>query len=809
MKAINETDLLNTLKPLEDVLASADRVLGTVEKTKERIEDERRLFRDIDLSNGMTEVIDKRRKRKVKSKGQGDDDDKEDDMKSFFHDMFRSDLDPIKYVHVANPLGPIMGLVETLEPEYRQLYDNLKALQSVAEIGVVKNSIGVNMKAATPKTIIDAKSLIDAGNINVIRNVTVATINNALNSGTYQEMDAAREFAIVANSYTTVYLDALRSVAAVCADILSTVDRLEHLTHGVWLETESTYKTLSREYLHREANRVVQNPIITNVLKVVYNDLPGLEEIEDGANLRQITPYSIHRAERLLKALTHKEVYGYLKKPGTISTTIKTRLNELFEGYLDLVETITTFMSTLRNLDVGKREQKDIEAFSKYRISTSVRDFKESLETFSGTDFGTIRAKAKAKSKTKGKTHAQMAKYVKIAGMLETISKDPETARKFVLKIYGMHRQDRENAIRRPDEKDEEEEPTFYEAQQSAWGSIELVPSKKPSIKFDDIIGESYKETKDHIATLREYTKYPRLYLATSPSRTLKSNILLVGPPGSGKTEVFRAMASDPRSVVVAVSGANVLSMWFGQAEQNVLRLAKAAQKLHDKTGKIVYVAIDEIDSVLQDPSEGNNLGDVVRRIKNTFQEIMDGVRYYRGVVWCGATNHPELLDPAVMRRFSFVDAPGNLTMKDRATILKYYTALGLPLAKNITDKDFEEYAKLMDGAVGDTVRKISDGVHEKILFEFIKTHPKEAKELEKWLKKKDFNVWDLTKRDRQHVKSVIAKKMVVTKAILESTLKDKVKAPNIVREIETAKKTFDHYHNAMAGYGKSLRQYA
>ena len=115
MKAINETDLLNTLKPLEDVLASADRVLGTVEKTKERIEDERRLFRDIDLSNGMTEVIDKRRKRKVKSKGQGDDDDKEDDMKSFFHDMFRSDLDPIKYVHVANPLGPIMGLVETLE----------------------------------------------------------------------------------------------------------------------------------------------------------------------------------------------------------------------------------------------------------------------------------------------------------------------------------------------------------------------------------------------------------------------------------------------------------------------------------------------------------------------------------------------------------------------------------------------------------------------------------------------------------------------------------------------------------------------
>ncbi|MDG6989507.1 MAG: ATP-binding protein [Nitrososphaerota archaeon] len=807
MKAINETDLLSTLKPLGDVLTSVDKVLSKVEKTQERIDVERRLFRDIDLSTGMTEVIEKRRKKKVKAKGNGDEEE-EDDARSFFFDMFRSDRDPIKYVHVANPLGPIMRLVETLEPEYRQLVDNLKSLQAVSEIGVVKNSIGASMNIPLPKTLLDAKALLESGNINAIKGVTNATLNSAYNSGSYQEMDAAREFGVVANSYTTIYMDSLKTAANVCVDVLGNVDRLEHTAHGVWVETESAYRTLSREYLHREANRVVQNPILTNVLKVVYNDLPGLEEIEDGANLRQITPYSIHKAERLLKALTSKEVYSYLMKPGTISSTIKTRLTELFESYLELVETMTTFMMSLRNLDMGRREQKDVESFAKYKISSAVRDFKESLESFDGVDFGSIRAKAKVKTKTKGKIHAQMAKYVKISGMLGTIATTPDMAKKYVIQIYGMHKRDRENALRRPDEKDEDEEPTFYEAQQSAWGAIELVPSKKPAIKFEDIIGESYKETKEHIAILREYTKYPRLYLATSPSRTLKSNLLLVGPPGSGKTEVFRAMASDPRSVVVAVSGANVLSMWFGQAEQNVVRLAKAAQKLHDKTGKIVYVAIDEIDSVLQDPSDGNNLGDVVRRIKNTFQEIMDGVRYYRGVVWCGATNHPELLDPAVMRRFSFVDAPGNLTMQDRATILKYYTALGLPLAKDITDKDFEGYAKLMDGAVGDTVRKVSDGVHEKILSEFIKTHPKEAKELENWLKKKDFNVWELTKRDRKHVKGVIAKKMVVTKEVLESTLKDKVKAPNIVREIEVAKKTFDAYKNAMAGYGKSIPQY-
>ncbi|MDG6918517.1 MAG: ATP-binding protein [Nitrososphaerota archaeon] len=807
MKAINETDLLNTLKPLGDVIASAEKVLKKVEKTQQLVEVERGLFRDIDLSNGMTEVIEKHHRKKVKAKNNADEDD-EEDAKAFFFDMFRSDRDPIKVVRVANPLGPIMRLVETLEPEYRQLVDSLQVIKEVGQIGVVRNSIGTNMNVPIPKTLVDAKALIESGNINAIKGVTDATLNTAFNNGTFDEMNAAREFSVTANSYTTVYLDALKTAASTCVGMLNNIDRIEHAAHGVWIETEAAYKALSREYLHREANRVVQNPIITNVLKVVYNDLPGLDEIEDGANLRQITPYSVHQSERLLKALTSKEVYGYLKKPGTISSTIKNRLTELFGGYHELVETMTTLMLALRNLDMGKREQKDVEAFSKYRVSAAVRDFTESLESFDSVDFGSIRAKAKVKTKTKGKTHAQMAKYVKIAGMLDAIAAKPDTAKKYVLQIYGMHRRDRENALRRPDEKDDEEEPTFYEAQQSAWGAIELVPSKKPAIRFSDIIGESYKETKDHIDVLREYTKYPRLYLATSPSRTLKSNILLVGPPGSGKTEVFRAMASDPRSVVVSVSGANVLSMWFGQAEQNVVRLAKAAQKLHDKTGKIVYVAIDEIDSVLQDPSEGNNLGDVVRRIKNTFQEIMDGVRYYRGVVWCGATNHPELLDPAVMRRFSFVDAPGNLTMKDRATILKYYTALGLPLAKNITEKDFEEYAKLMDGAVGDTVRKISDGVHEKILSEFIKTNPKEAKELEKWLKKKDFNVWELTKRDRQHVKKVISQKMTVTKELLESTLKEKVKQPNIIREIEVAKKTFDAYKNAMAGYGKSISQY-
>jgi SpoVK/Ycf46/Vps4 family AAA+-type ATPase len=805
-KAISEADLLNTLKPLGDLLAAADKVIGTATKNSEYLERERQCFKDISLSNGMTEWVKEKKQKKEKVGG----DENNEDAHDFFFGLFGRKQDPVKPVMVTNPLGPIMALNRLLAPEYQLIVDSLKTLKNKAEARVVKNSVGPNnANVGVPSSIIEARDLLESGNINAVRQVSLAMSSGSLGINAYDTAALASDFALISNSMMNSYISSIQAVANVCTDIMENVYHIEQRAQNIWRETERTYKAMSNEWLHRESNRVIRNPVMTNVVKVLYNDLPGVEEVEEsGAQPRQVTPYSVHRAEKLLQAIASPEIYKYLTKPSIISPTIKARLSDLIEVYLGLIDAVASYLTALRNIDLGESENRNIAAFTKYKIETSIREFKESLEAFDSIDFGHVKPKAKTRNKElKSKVHPILKKYDKVAAMLDVISKNPKTAKTKVLEIYGMHRTARLNLLRKPE--DDDEETTYYEASQGFMGQMELIPAKRPNIKFDDIIGKSFDETKAHIRSMIKYNTYPALYLATSPSKTLKSNMLLVGPPGSGKTEVWRALASEGKQIVVNVSGSALRSMWFGQSEQNVASLANAAEKLHDKTGKIVYVVIDEIDNVLGIPDEGNNLADVEWRIIKTFQEMLDGVKYYRGVIWCGATNNPERLPISALRRFAYVEAPGELTAQERAQILKHYLTLGLPIAKDITDADFLEYGKRLDGAVGDIVRKMVDVIHEETFSTFIREHPKEAKELEQWLKKKDFDVWKLTKRDRQHIKSKIAKHMVVTKATLEKAISERLSSPDIIEEIKFGKATYERFRALKAGKLRTLSQYS
>jgi SpoVK/Ycf46/Vps4 family AAA+-type ATPase len=472
--------------------------------------------------------------------------------------------------------------------------------------------------------------------------------------------------------------------------------------------------------------------------------------------------------------------------------------------YFDVIQVLSSFFVMIRNVNVGGAEERDKLTFAKYQIIDRIRDIKEGLETFDKLSFTHVHPKIKAKTKTA--VHPQLIKYVKISHMLSAVSKNPNVAKEKVFDIYTMHRKTRLTHLRSPTETDEN--PTYYEASQNQMGSIELKALKRPKIKFDDLVGASYNEAKQHIKTMMTYNSYPALFISTSPSKSLKSNILLLGPPGSGKSEIFRSMAGSGKIVVVNVSGASIRSMWYGQSEQNIMLLAKAAEKLHRQTGKIVYVVIDEIDNVLGVPSEGNNLADVDWRLIKTFQEVLDGIRRFDGVVWCGATNNPERLGTAALRRFSFVDAPGELTTDERAQILKNYLTLGLPLAADITDDDFHRYGLLMEGAVGDIVRKVVDDLHEKVFAEFTREHPREAKELETWIKRKEFDVFKLTKRDREFIKRKISRHLVVSKSRLEDLLTAKMSSPDIVREVEEARKTFTRIHDIKSNARERLRPY-
>ncbi|HET9018684.1 MAG TPA: CDC48 family AAA ATPase, partial [Acetobacteraceae bacterium] len=178
---------------------------------------------------------------------------------------------------------------------------------------------------------------------------------------------------------------------------------------------------------------------------------------------------------------------------------------------------------------------------------------------------------------------------------------------------------------------------------------------------------------------------------------------LLFGPPGTGKTLMAKAVARESNANFIATKSSDLLSKWYGESEQQVSRLFARARQVAP-----TVIFIDEIDSLV--PMRGGGLGEpaVTERVVNTILAEMDGLEELQGVVVIGATNRPNLLDPALLRpgRFDelvYVPVPDR---EGRLHILRIQTH-GMPLADDV---DLAEVARQTQGYtgadLGDVVRR-------------------------------------------------------------------------------------------------------
>lgn len=163
-----------------------------------------------------------------------------------------------------------------------------------------------------------------------------------------------------------------------------------------------------------------------------------------------------------------------------------------------------------------------------------------------------------------------------------------------------------------------------------------------PDIHWEEIGGlEEIKET------LREVVEWPLTNsedfkrIGIQPSK----GILLFGPPGTGKTMLSKAVATESKANFISVKGSEILSKWFGESERKIAEIFKKA-----KQASPCIIFFDEIDAIA--PTRGSAAGEprVVERMVNTLLSEMDGLEELRGVVVIGATNRPDLMDPALLR---------------------------------------------------------------------------------------------------------------------------------------------------------------
>jgi transitional endoplasmic reticulum ATPase len=169
---------------------------------------------------------------------------------------------------------------------------------------------------------------------------------------------------------------------------------------------------------------------------------------------------------------------------------------------------------------------------------------------------------------------------------------------------------------------------------------------------------------------------------------------LLYGPPGTGKTLLAKAAARESEANFIATKSSDLLSKWYGESEQQIARLFARARQVAP-----TVIFIDELDSLV--PARGGGMGEpqVTERVVNTILAEMDGLEELNNVVLIGATNRPNLIDPALLRpgRFDELIYVGTPDPTGRLQILKIHTK-SMPLAKDV---DLDALAKRTDRFTG------------------------------------------------------------------------------------------------------------
>jgi transitional endoplasmic reticulum ATPase len=257
--------------------------------------------------------------------------------------------------------------------------------------------------------------------------------------------------------------------------------------------------------------------------------------------------------------------------------------------------------------------------------------------------------------------------------------------------------------------------------------SIRETTVQVPDTKWEDIGG--LEQTKKSMIEMVQYPiEYPEIYAkyGQSPSR----GCLLWGPPGCGKTLLAKAIANECAANFISIKGPELLTMWFGESEANV---RDVFDKARNAAPCILF--FDELDSIAR--ARGGSMGDgggAGDRVMNQLLTEMDGINPSKQIFFIGATNRPDIIDPAIKRpgrldQMIFIDLPD---FPGRVSILKAALRKS-PLAPDV---DFETLAERTHGFSGADLAGIAKTAAKLAIRQTIAQQVTKLKEQER--KKKD-----------------------------------------------------------------------
>lgn len=340
----------------------------------------------------------------------------------------------------------------------------------------------------------------------------------------------------------------------------------------------------------------------------------------------------------------------------------------------------------------------------------------------------------------------------------------------------------------------------FYVGKGGEIGSLKYDREPAPKIAYTDVIGESFIKAKAHVDEVVKIASHPNIMRISAPRGDIKSNLLLIGPYGCGKSFLAQAIAADKRIIGFSVSTADLTTAYMHESPKNIKRLYDAAKEMRkaSRDTKPVGILFDEFDGLFS-YGEGNHQAYDGRRMETTMQEMMDGIVGYEGVFLVGLTNNPSAIPEAILRRFKYVDVVGQMTVEERANTFEKFLTRGLPIALDVTRDHYLKWAEDLKDAPGDVIGKVADELHFKFMNNFVDNNSKKIASVEGILSKR-LKDREIDAKDRTYLIDVLRQYAVITVDEITSGLAATLRQPQVQMQINKAKEVYREAERTLQG---------
>jgi len=297
--------------------------------------------------------------------------------------------------------------------------------------------------------------------------------------------------------------------------------------------------------------------------------------------------------------------------------------------------------------------------------------------------FITLMQEIEQELKDKGKNHEEIIKNIKLSKNYTNISNNNDYSRNNpnINKNNSFSQQNNQN------------QQPFTHKSNIPNEILERIKSeilnKDPKVKFDEVVGlDKVKQALKEIIIIPSLR--PDLFTGL---RTPAKGLLLFGPPGTGKTLIAKAVATECKSTFFNISASSLTSKYVGESEKLVKALFEVA---HYPENQPAIIFIDEIESILSKRSESEN--EATKRLKTEFLIQFDGVGTNSNdrVLVIGATNRPQDLDPAVLRRLPKKIFVGPMDFNGRAHFI-FEILQNTKTENNLGKEEFKKIASLTE----------------------------------------------------------------------------------------------------------------